>query len=176
MTDYRKLRELAEAATPGSWETDVWVDSNSYGWRATGPHHESPTSDDNAEPGCPDEQAAQRDAAFIAAANPTTVLALLDDNERLREAANIAEQHLRLLREDLAQRDEELSTIRASLLASDQNVALLRDTIRAALSWAGGLVDIIAADTAADTDDIEEMEGQIRCWREHPLVTGAVKP
>lgn len=85
-TDYKRLRELAEKATQ-SWSSSVWIETDGNEWRATGPAHEENSHDHGSEPGCPDEQAAQRDAAFIAACHPQQVIALLDEIARLRALA-----------------------------------------------------------------------------------------
>lgn len=75
---HQTLRSLALAATQ-EWSSDVWIETDGNEWRATGPGHEGNAHDHGSEPGCPDEQAAQRDAAFIAACSPSTVLSLLDE-------------------------------------------------------------------------------------------------
>lgn len=87
------LRKLAEAATPGAWE---------WGWR----------QDDEQAPGsvfvwdrpgiataiamCPRyaKDTFAKDAAYIAAANPTTVLAMLEEMGALRE--EIARLHAQI--------------------------------------------------------------------------------
>lgn len=85
MTDHAELRRLAKAATPGPWTLYVPEDYQGpeelpgYGvecaegraivWGALEP-----------ETGCQFD----RDAEFIAAANPKTVLALLDEIDRLK--------------------------------------------------------------------------------------------
>jgi hypothetical protein len=90
MTDHAKLRQLATRATPGPWEAQVWIETDGNEWRATGPGHEEHASDSGSEPGSPDEQAAQRDAAFIAAANPSAVIALLDQLAAMTRARDAA--------------------------------------------------------------------------------------
>ncbi len=85
MTDHAELRRLAEAATPGPWTLYVPEDYQGpeelpgYGvecaegraivWGALEP-----------ETGCQFD----RDAEFIAAANPNTILALLDEIDQLK--------------------------------------------------------------------------------------------
>lgn len=93
MTDHAELRRLAKAATPGPWTLYVPEDYQGpeelpgYGvecaegraivWGALEP-----------ETGCQFD----RDAEFIAAANPKTILALLDENDRLKaENAKLSE-------------------------------------------------------------------------------------
>lgn len=76
-----KLRKLAEGATPGPWTPS---DHNGPQWKISGPRGEfhviATTSQGNDEP----------NAAFIAAANPQTVLQLLDRVERLERTMGMA--------------------------------------------------------------------------------------
>lgn len=76
--------KLCDAATPGPWHPSVWIETDGNEWRATGPGHEENAHDYGSEPGCPDEQAAQRDAAFIAAAR-TLLPAALRELKAARE-------------------------------------------------------------------------------------------
>jgi hypothetical protein len=69
MADYDELRRLAEAATPGPWQTD---DANRTWVSASMPLLVVADCDVNAT----DDR--KPNAAFIAAVNPQTVLALLD--------------------------------------------------------------------------------------------------
>lgn len=88
--DRARLRELAEAATPGPWPAMTWYGSEDGGHAAIGPHHVAQDEEDDGynngreddAPGGPVEDRAMRDAAFIADANPTAVLALLDALDR----------------------------------------------------------------------------------------------
>lgn len=108
-TRREELRKLAEAATPGPWEQDCTVESDgAYGsgedsregystyaiFDADGKvifdflnseivcvHDEDHEDGHNAW-----DETAKHNAAFIAAANPQTVLALLQKNEALRKA------------------------------------------------------------------------------------------
>ena len=76
--DTDRLRALAEAATPGPWE-DV---SNRYGYDVSETWAVEPVAP-SVHNIC-HVTVGQRDAAYIAAADPQTVLALLDEIERLR--------------------------------------------------------------------------------------------
>jgi hypothetical protein len=79
MTPTSKLRQLAEGATRGIWDSAVWHGSNEDSWTATGPIHTF--GDDPHEPLDPESETAkraERDSAFIAAASPDVVIALLD--------------------------------------------------------------------------------------------------
>lgn len=90
MTNHDKLRELAQAATPGPWWTDATCDV--YAGRGS----------------CEDLAVAYgvfggrpRDAEFIAAANPTAILALLDGLQAAKadaweEGVRIATDHATL--------------------------------------------------------------------------------
>lgn len=79
MTDkYAELRRLAEAATPGPWEvkhtSDGDVIQTEYergGWEIADERADVP----------------HQNAAFIAAANPSTILSLLDELEACRKDA-----------------------------------------------------------------------------------------
>lgn len=85
-TDTKTLRELAEAATPGGWRihdrssTTVIGGKIGHAIAACGQHA------DNTRDGESLFLELQGNAAFIAAANPETVIGLLDEVERLREA------------------------------------------------------------------------------------------
>lgn len=92
MSDYSALKKAAEHATQGKWdyETDClffYVDGYTK--------HLMELS----EGGDVDEIQQVENAKYIAAANPTAVLALIDDNERLKAAvyavhgAGVAELH-----------------------------------------------------------------------------------
>ena len=90
MSDWKKLRELAEAATPGPWENRPGIDPpgdiiapglGEYGPKPFITHVGS--------------WGRSADAAFIAAANPQTVLALLDEIERLRARLKTHEREFR---------------------------------------------------------------------------------
>ena len=84
MSDYKRLRELALAATPGPWEQqlDGWTvrvtqsdTDKERGWPICMTHHSGPHR--------VEQEVA--DSAFIAAANPQTILALLDALEAAQE-------------------------------------------------------------------------------------------
>lgn len=87
MSETPDLRALAEAATPGPWESfhDRIAPDTAV---VTAEHDESlAVCEHEHEP-----QFRDADAAFIAAANPTAVLALLDEVDRLRADITAAEQ------------------------------------------------------------------------------------
>lgn len=80
---YEELRALAEAATPGPWD---WRANMEEGFvvheRPAGTIYSFSNSKEN--------------AAFIAAANPATVLALLAENGRLKETLELIDRNIRL--------------------------------------------------------------------------------
>ncbi len=92
MTDTTKLRELAQKATPGPWET-CYCDEGEYEIIDTEFDEDDchtgynivTNSDDGTGP-----KMKECDANFIAAANPATVLALLDELQSMREDLNDA--------------------------------------------------------------------------------------
>ena len=89
MTDHNHLRELAQKATPGPWR---------FIWERSEPEGSYPVGIERDHGGYPgregwvvrfdDDWSTDQgtNGAYIAAANPSTVLALLDENDRLREA------------------------------------------------------------------------------------------
>ena len=85
MTSDDELRRLAEAATPGPWFAHEAKRSANTKYRWVGRRHHQQNGSGVCriigDPGPPDRKDA--DAAYIAAANPAAILALLD---RLRDA------------------------------------------------------------------------------------------
>lgn len=76
MTDYSDLKEKALAATPGPWSVVTGKQ------RLVGPCPGKAVANCSYDNG-PIEEA---NAAFIAAANPSTILSLLEERDRLRAA------------------------------------------------------------------------------------------
>ena len=74
--DLDAIEERAARATPGPWETFVEAESTRGFVFGT---------DDYALARCLDKEASEADAAYIAAAHPQAVLALLDDLRDARE-------------------------------------------------------------------------------------------
>ncbi|EKK4513658.1 ead/Ea22-like family protein [Salmonella enterica] len=96
--DKRALREVAEKATPGNWHR---ASSRFNGITVT------PFSL------CDEEvmlahAVEKRDAEFIAAANPATMLALLDENIQLQREKDAIEAVALALRDDMRQAREQL--------------------------------------------------------------------
>lgn len=86
MSELSKLRDLALNATPGPW--DFCATSANYFYVS------GPTETGNHA----DAYYAERDAAYIAAADPTTILALLDENRDLRERVEQLVEYLHDIR------------------------------------------------------------------------------
>lgn len=80
MTDYSDLRAKAEAATPGEWKLDYHENE-----RAKGENGDIAVMAGEGESLCwPAEFChSESDASYIAAAQPMTILALLDEREKL---------------------------------------------------------------------------------------------
>lgn len=95
MSNHSKLKQLAEAATPGPWDRS---DGNEVSISYEG--DEAYWSWENAGPAQLHGTGTQplADADFIAAANPAAVLALIAENEELRkERDNLREDRDGLL-------------------------------------------------------------------------------
>ena len=99
--DPKDLRAKAEAATPGPWRYGVDIDQLSDGGKGF-PLDYYPDCRTVVEISCREcgerSDIAEQDAAFIAAANPQTVIALLDDLARTRAALEASYSALRSLR------------------------------------------------------------------------------
>lgn len=78
-----ELKELAEKATPGPWSAERWRHKND--WRVNSENLQSLAELRGADTSANTRTGA--DAAFIAAANPATVLALIAEVERLTKLA-----------------------------------------------------------------------------------------
>lgn len=103
--DYQALREKAEKATCGVWSLeygegrfdgdDALIHREVAGYipicRIEGAHPESRFYEDF-------QMEQQANAEFIAAANPATVLALLDERERNHNTSNAVTRRTRILR------------------------------------------------------------------------------
>jgi hypothetical protein len=105
-----ELRKLALSATPGPWihhresgpytyRDEVWSDAPLKDGEGMGP--------------VVDEINTKDDAAYIAAANPSTILSLLDEVERLREQNDTLEKACLL-------KDERTVVLRARLAQAEE--------------------------------------------------------
>ncbi|MEG2039721.1 MAG: ead/Ea22-like family protein [Hafnia sp.] len=147
------LREAAEKATQGEWWSDVVETDGEYGEgedRASGYHSyavyvdsESLLDMTNSTAACIHEEwdhdylmawdeTAKRNAEFIAAANPATVLALLDELETKEEQRANWFQMAQKLGEDLEAAEKRIAehNFENRLLANaDRDIKALRDRI-----------------------------------------------
>ncbi|MEB0846971.1 ead/Ea22-like family protein [Citrobacter freundii] len=106
--DKRALREAAEKATKGQWAVEF--DDEIYS--TDGVNHEQIAmvfSENEA-----------RDAAFIAAANPTAVLALLDELKAKDSTIATQQQEIRTLLNALGQASEKRNAEQAGIIAKQE--------------------------------------------------------
>lgn len=122
LNKHAELRQLAEKATQGEWWSDVVETDGEYGEgedRASGYHSyavyvgsESLLDMTNSTAACIHtewdhdylmawDEIAKRNAEFIAAANPATVLALLDENLQLQRDKDSLEAAAIAMRDDM---------------------------------------------------------------------------
>ncbi|HBO7092591.1 TPA: hypothetical protein L4847_006945 [Pseudomonas aeruginosa] len=85
MTDHAKLRRLAKAATPGEWHA-VWEEGDDAAWANLFPIIQAENGEIvvGNEGFYSDLERDKANAQFCAAANPRTVLDLLDEIDRLK--------------------------------------------------------------------------------------------
>jgi hypothetical protein len=102
--DKAALRALAEKATPGEWRAEgraIPVHSKNVDFLVRADARHWAVASAHAMRGCSDPvmdvsaDEALANAAYIAAAHPQAVLALLDENARLREALIAAHHEMR---------------------------------------------------------------------------------
>ena len=112
MSDYKELRKLAQAATPGPWyhgakngahkycvyDKICWLDVDGSRWGDT-PNIVISVSPDDGE---------YKTAAYISAANPATVLALLDELEAAHASRREAQDRVAELTEKVQALGREL--------------------------------------------------------------------
>ena len=134
--DTTKLRELAQKATPGPWTQ--W---NGHGWVSAGiPESNTKGSMIGAggqicETECDDFSDAQnrRNAAYIAAANPATVLQLLDEIDRLQVNEFFQpDQTLEHAKERIDALEQQLNEAAQCIANQSQTIARLLEIEKAA--------------------------------------------
>lgn len=123
--DTKRLREIAQAATPGPWRLDgidvVQLTDSGKGY----PLDYYPDSAEivNGQcSSCGDRNVAfsrLEDAAFIAAANPQTVVALLDEIERLHRSRAEAVT-------DIVTDDRAIARLRDALMSANDKIRELQ--------------------------------------------------
>ncbi|EAO4078935.1 ead/Ea22-like family protein [Salmonella enterica] len=100
--DKQALREAAEKATPGPWEMEqenIWFTDEEGCTKHLAYVQQGDDVDDKQD---------HYNTAFIAAANPATMLALLDENLQLQREKDAIEAVALALRDDMRQAREQL--------------------------------------------------------------------
>ncbi|EAM9680148.1 ead/Ea22-like family protein [Salmonella enterica] len=156
LNKYAALRQLAEEATQGEWWSDVVETDGEYGDgedRASGYHSyavyvgsESLLDMTNSTAACIHtewdhdyhmawDETAKRNAEFIAAANPATVLALLDELEKEKGYASTYEAekwHYHGLAESEGERADRAEK---ALEAAEQELQALKQHVAERAEW-----------------------------------------
>lgn len=129
--DKRALREVAERATQGPWEMEqenIWfTDEDGYT-----KHLAYVEQGDDV-----DDKQDHYNTAYIAAANPATMLALLDENIQLQQEKDAIEAVALALRDDMRQAREQLAAAeqeRENWRISFDNERYRADKLAAALN------------------------------------------
>ena len=147
MSDYSKLQELAEKATPGPWDrsdgNEVSVsyegDEAYWEWENAGPAQlhgsgEQPIAD----------------ADFVAAANPATVLALLAEIKRLRTAEGDAMTYKAGM-ENVAQQRDQIRAERDQLFGNSEQLKAENEALRSQVTR-------LAAECVREADKVVQAE------------------
>ena len=135
--DYQALREKAEKATSGVWSLeygeerfdgdDALIHREAAGYipicRIEGAHPESGFDEDF-------QMEQQANAEFIAAANPATVLALLDERERNQQYIKRRDQENEEIALTVGKLRVELEAAENNLIDSECHVAELEEALR----------------------------------------------
>ncbi|EFB2341239.1 ead/Ea22-like family protein [Shigella dysenteriae] len=135
--DYQALREAAEKATCGEWSLeygegrfdgdDALINREAAGYipicRIEGAHPESGFDEDF-------QMEQQANAEFIAAANPATVLALLDERERNQQYIKRRDQENEDIALTVGKLRVELEAAENNLIDSECHVAELEEALR----------------------------------------------
>lgn len=116
--DYQALREAAEKATKGKWAVEF--DDEIYS--TDGINHE--------QIAMVFSENESRDAEFIAAANPATVLALLDERERNQQYIKRRDQENEDIALTVGKLRVELEAAENNLIDSECHVAELEEALR----------------------------------------------
>ncbi|WP_328997096.1 ead/Ea22-like family protein [Pseudomonas aeruginosa] len=117
MTDHAELRRLAKAATPGPWVTDAQQNGAIFNIESESGDMCIAMSQENPAPTRLEINEQRRaNAEWIAAANPNTILALLDEIDRLSDELSACTEHpggCGYWREAAKRRAEERDRLRA---------------------------------------------------------------
>ncbi|EFV3974856.1 ead/Ea22-like family protein, partial [Salmonella enterica] len=120
--DKQALREAAEKATRGPWEMErenIWfTDEDGYT-----KHLAYVQQGDDV-----DDKQDHYNTAFIAAANPATMLALLDENLQLQREKDATEAVALALRDDMRQAREQLEAAEKRIADGSKRIAELENS------------------------------------------------
>lgn len=151
--DKRALREVAEKATPGTWRRT----SSLFNGITVTPFSlcgEEVTLAHTVE---------KRDAEFIAAANPATVLALLDENIHLLREKDAIEAVALALRDDMRQAREQLEAAERRIAEQSAIVAAAEKLVRCKGRYHSELnYRALAKLFGVNTPDLPPLDGESR--------------
>ncbi|EGP0898346.1 ead/Ea22-like family protein [Salmonella enterica] len=122
--DKQALRQAAEKATPGPWEMErenIWFTDEDGYTKHLAYVHQGDDVDDKQD---------HYNTAFIAAANPATMLALLDENLQLQREKDATEAVALALRDDMRQAREKLEAAERSMAEQSAIVAAAEKLVR----------------------------------------------
>ncbi|EOW4973699.1 ead/Ea22-like family protein [Salmonella enterica] len=155
--DKQALREAAEKATPGPWEMEqenIWfTDEDGYT-----KHLAYVQQGDDV-----DDKQDHYNTAFIAAANPATMLALLDENLQLQREKDATEAVALALRDDMRQAREKLEAAERSMAEQSAIVAAAEKLVRCKGRYHSELnYRALAKLFGVNTPDLPPMDGESR--------------
>ncbi|HCJ9225502.1 TPA: ead/Ea22-like family protein [Escherichia coli] len=167
--DYQALREKAEKATCGVWSLeygesrfdcdDALIHRDVVGYlpicRIEGAHPESGFDEDF-------QMEQQANAEFIAAANPATVLALLDERERNQQYIKNRDQENEDIALTVGKLRVELEAAENNLIDSECHVAELEEALRdkqALLEASEKRIAELEAELVSQTYKLNELSG-----------------
>ncbi|ENQ6155461.1 ead/Ea22-like family protein [Salmonella enterica subsp. enterica serovar Carrau] len=120
--DKQALREAAEKATPGPWEMEqenIWFTDEEGCTKHLAYVQQGDDVDDKQD---------HYNTAFIAAANPATMLALLDENIQLQREKDAIEAVALALRDDMRQAREQLEAAEKRIADGSKRIAELENS------------------------------------------------
>ncbi|HGA5418725.1 TPA: ead/Ea22-like family protein [Salmonella enterica subsp. enterica serovar Chester] len=132
--DKQALREVAERATKGPWKVFSDIDTKTF---AIHTPRDKRCENVIKWGGFDCQPNAEANAEFIAAANPATVLALLDENIQLQREKDAIEAVALALRDDMRQAREQLEAAERSIAELERSETQLineRDAAESALN------------------------------------------
>lgn len=150
MSDHSELKRLADAATAGQWKSVDYgsLSGKSSHWYVETDDGKNVAFDDSGDP-APNhwEARGEQDMKYIAAANPSAVLALIAEVERLNEECDKAWRH------DLNDKNN-VHVLAAEVEALRSQVATLQSD---ANSWQSGYEEGRRMGTKTALDEREEL-------------------